>query len=87
MLEVNEPEGCDSKLGTYIGHIFAEQADRLFVNAVTLRGWELQVYRFDRSGVVCMQEKVNVHEVRMSLYPRCLILMPKSFRPQKTSYK
>ncbi|KAF7777867.1 hypothetical protein Agabi119p4_3939 [Agaricus bisporus var. burnettii] len=42
-------EDLDTQLSTYVSHIFAEQVDRLFVNAVTLGGWELQVYRFDRS--------------------------------------
>jgi hypothetical protein len=54
----------DRQLKYYVGKIFAEQVDRLFVNAVTLRGWELQAYRFDRSGVVCMNQKINIHEVR-----------------------
>jgi hypothetical protein len=54
----------DRQLKYYVGKIFAEQVDRLFVNAVRLRGWELQMYRFDRSGVVCMNQKIDIHEVR-----------------------
>ncbi|EKM83213.1 hypothetical protein AGABI1DRAFT_104927 [Agaricus bisporus var. burnettii JB137-S8] len=36
--------------------------DRLFVNALALRSCELQVYRFDRSGFVCLKKKINIHE-------------------------
>ncbi|EKM83212.1 hypothetical protein AGABI1DRAFT_89790 [Agaricus bisporus var. burnettii JB137-S8] len=42
-------EDLDTQLSTYVSHIFAEQVDRLFVNAMTLGGWELQ-------------DKINIHE-------------------------
>ncbi|XP_006458689.1 hypothetical protein AGABI2DRAFT_115720 [Agaricus bisporus var. bisporus H97] len=57
-----ESEVTGAQLGTYVSHIFAEQVDRLFVNALKMKGCELQVYRFDRSGVICMQDKINIHE-------------------------
>ncbi|KAF7777686.1 hypothetical protein Agabi119p4_3758 [Agaricus bisporus var. burnettii] len=66
MLEIKnqrvESEVTGTQLGTYMSHIFAEQVDRLFVNALKMKGCELQVYRFDRSGFVCMQDKINIHE-------------------------
>ncbi|KAF7777870.1 hypothetical protein Agabi119p4_3942 [Agaricus bisporus var. burnettii] len=65
MLEVKmQPllEVLDAQVSTYASHILAEQVDRLFVNALALRSCELQVYRFDRSGFVCLKKKINIHE-------------------------
>ncbi|EKM83214.1 hypothetical protein AGABI1DRAFT_104928 [Agaricus bisporus var. burnettii JB137-S8] len=66
MLEIKnqrvESEVTGAQFRTYVSHIFAEQVDRLFVYALKMEGCELQVYRFDRSGVVCMQDKINIHE-------------------------
>ncbi|KAF9453694.1 hypothetical protein P691DRAFT_771245 [Macrolepiota fuliginosa MF-IS2] len=50
-----------SQLSSYVRHIFMEQLDRRFVLALTLNTDLLNVYLFDRSGVVCMAKKINIH--------------------------
>ncbi|KAF7777865.1 hypothetical protein Agabi119p4_3937 [Agaricus bisporus var. burnettii] len=61
VLEFKKPPALE-ELDIYVTYIFAEQVDRLFVNTLTLKGCELQVYRFDRSGLVCMQDAINIHK-------------------------
>ncbi|KAF9439660.1 hypothetical protein P691DRAFT_785551, partial [Macrolepiota fuliginosa MF-IS2] len=55
--KVNPP----AQLSSYVRHIFMEQLDRHFVLALTLNTDLLNVYLFDRSGVVGMTEPINIH--------------------------
>jgi hypothetical protein len=52
-----------AQMDSYVGHIFAEQVDRLFINTLVLSGRKLQISRYDRSGVVDLENTIDIDEV------------------------
>ena len=51
------------QLGNYVKQVFREQMDRRFIIGFTLCLDNLNVYLFDRSGVLAAQESINIHKV------------------------
>jgi hypothetical protein len=68
------------QLGTYIQQIFKYQFDRRFNISFTLCLDELDMYLFDRSCVVTMEESIDIHKVLM-------ICLESNTREPKSTYR
>ena len=51
------------QLCNYVKQAFREQLDRRFIIGFTLCYDELNIYLFDRSGVVGIESSINIHQV------------------------